>query len=215
MSILPCTYGFRLLCTLMDYEIMRDAENYIRVFCSTNPTELRCLHLGYHGTKHMECKVHIFKLLQIFIVKNPLMSQSDISQLVSPEYCAPLISAFNSWEALSSKSLPHRGSLMPIRNLEDELEFMNLDIMNRRSTNDKKNSINLDSSIANILNFFKDKSRKWKRIQTTDSMVRIKHYKGVYIKMSCFLKAEPENVKEKFLKFEEDSNFEVITQIHF
>ena len=61
---------------------MKDAENYIRVFTGAKPEELKCLNLGFHGTKHSECKVYVFRLLQIYIVKNPLLSQTEIGKLV-------------------------------------------------------------------------------------------------------------------------------------
>lgn len=158
----------------MDYEIMRDAENYVKAFCSASPLELKCLNLGFHGTQHSQCKVYVFRLLQIFIVKNPMMSNADLGAIVPPDQYTPLITAYNTWENSMNKSRS-RQSFMPIRTLEDELEFINLDLMNRRSTNDKKFSISLDSTIPNILTFFRDKSRKWKKVSTGDSFIRIKH----------------------------------------
>lgn len=82
---LICTQGLKTLCTFLDFEQNREAEAYIRIFAELSINQLKTLNFKSHlsGPIQKPCKQYALKLLNIFVNRNPNLSDASLLSLLN------------------------------------------------------------------------------------------------------------------------------------
>eukprot|EP01016_Furgasonia_blochmanni_P055908 TRINITY_DN9429_c0_g1_i1.p1 TRINITY_DN9429_c0_g1~~TRINITY_DN9429_c0_g1_i1.p1 ORF type:complete len:545 (-),score=47.12 TRINITY_DN9429_c0_g1_i1:40-1674(-) len=222
-SHLVCSVGLNVLCRLLEFEYNKEAELFLKVYVQSNPKLLSLLQFSKHITGGIQrsCKPSALKLFHLYKTKNPNLSESII---LDDEEAVREYEKWARGKQVTYKSAEHINGERT-SSFDDEPiveEDHNAKTLTHKLSNPLNDSHKLSSPLSynsngsgsreplwfeqpklDLFSWLDDKNIRWEVVypgkhDTTGLPIKIKHSKGIMIKMSFTIKSNPGRILDAY-----------------